>query len=127
MTREVQVYLVDDDDSMHVLHRYLINAEDGLMVCGTATSGSAAYDAIGELDPPPDVVLVDYTLAGMTGCELIEKLLERRSGLRCVVLSGYPGLEFAEEARAAGAVAYVEKGNDEVLLSTIRRVAGGGE
>ena len=70
---------------------------------------------------------MDYTLAGMTGCELIEKLLERRPGLACVVLSGYPGFEFAEEAKAAGAVAYVEKGDDEVLLSTIRRVAGGGQ
>ncbi len=124
MSAEVQVYLVDDDDSMHVLHRYLIGGEQDLAVCGAATTGPAAFEAIGAMPIPPDVVLVDYTLAGMTGCELITMLLERWPGLRCVVLSGYPGSEFADEAKEAGAVAYVEKGDDEALLAMIRRVAG---
>ena len=126
MPAEVQVYLVDDDDSMHVLHRYLIGGEEGLAVCGAATNRPRRVRGHwGRCPPPPDVVLVDYTLAGMTGVRAHRDAAGTLAGppLRRP-LRATPARSLPTRRKEAGAVAYVEKGDDEALLATIRRVAG---
>lgn len=94
----------------------LINAQPNFSVCGTAGS---AEEALEQLPGSADLVLVDVSLPGMTGLELVRQVRSRWPNLRCLVLSGHSADRYAEPAKQAGAVDYLMKGNAVALIEAI--------
>lgn len=102
-----RVIIVDD----HPLFRHgigdLINAESDLEVCGEADSAPTALDAIRRLKP--DLVIVDISLKGTNGIELVKSIKAEYPKLAMLVLSMHDESLYALRALRAGARGYVMK------------------
>jgi DNA-binding NarL/FixJ family response regulator len=106
-TPPARVLLVDDHPIIRMALRQMIADVPDLEVCGEADSIADAIAAAGALRP--DVVIVDLSLRGTDGFELIRRLAALHAGLPVVVFSMYEESAFAELAFQAGARAYVMK------------------
>ena len=86
----------------------LINREPDLNVCGEAEDVPTGLSAIEELDP--DLVIVDISLSGRSGLDLIKDIRVRRPDLPMPVLSVHDESVYAERVLRAGANGYIMKG-----------------
>lgn len=117
-----RVYIVEDHPVMReTLQDYLALAPD-LEICGMAESAEAALEALDAA--APDVVVVDLSLPGRSGLELVEEIRERW-GTPCVILSGHGERTYVGRAFACGARGYVLKGNPRDLPLAIASVLEG--
>ena len=94
-------------------------------ICGEAENAQAAIAAMRTLEP--DVVLLDVSLPGTNGIELIKVMLAEQPRLIILMLSMHEESLYALRALRAGAKGYVMK--DEVIenvLDALRKVIGGG-
>ena len=122
---KARIMLVDD----HAMVRHgiatLINAQADMEVFGEAGTVDDAVSMI-KPDKHPDLVLIDLSLSGVSGFELLKKLHLRFPALPTLVVSMYDESEYAERALRAGARGYVMKQEVlDVLLVAIRRVLAG--
>jgi DNA-binding NarL/FixJ family response regulator len=103
----------------------LLNFQRDLEVCGQAGIAAQALTEIAVLNP--DLVIVDISLAGTSGIELIKDLVSRHPILKILVLSMHDESLYAERALRAGARGYVMKqAATEHVMAAIRHVLGGG-
>ena len=103
----ITVAVVDDDDEVRSGLPGMIGHADGFACVGVFASGQEALD--GFPDPPPDVVLMDIGLPGMSGIECVRELKRRHSDLRVVMQTVYSDDDKIFESLRAGAVGYILK------------------
>jgi len=110
-----RVLIVDDHPLMRQGLAQLINQQPDLAVCGEAEDVREALQRTTDLNP--DVVIVDLSLKGSDGIELIRSLHSRNAGLPLLVLSMHDEGLYAERALKAGAWGYIMKqeATNEVL------------
>jgi DNA-binding NarL/FixJ family response regulator len=119
-----RVLLVDDHPILRKGLAELINQEPDLMVCGEAEEAPKAFEAVGVLNP--DVALVDISLKGGNGLELIKNIKARYPDLPLLVLSMHDETLYAERALRAGSLGYIMKEEAiEKVLTAIRHVISG--
>ena len=116
-----KVVIVDDHPLFRERLAQLINHELDLEVVGEAESAKEAIHLI--RDRSPDLAIIDITLKGSSGLELIKNIKTLSIGVPILVLSMHDESLYAERALRAGATGYITKHQaaDEVLLA-IRRV-----
>lgn len=114
------IYIIDDNAFVREALVMLIEGEPDLEVCGVAETALEALDPI--LSMNPDLVLIDFSLPGMSGLECIERLRILKPRQRTAVLSGHPEPAYAEQALGAGARAYILKGEPLEIIDGIRQV-----
>ena len=120
----IRVFLVDDHPVLREGYARLIASDAGLEVCGSAGSSEAAFAVVPGLHP--DVVLVDLSLPGVSGIELIKQLGALGACGAVLVVSAHDEALYAERALAAGALGYVMKQKPaQTVLDAIRRVHQG--
>ncbi len=120
-----KILIVDDHPLMRKGLALSLNAEIDLTVCGQAASAEEALDALEELDP--DLAIVDISLPGMGGLELIKHLQALRPEMWTLVVSRHDEALYAERAIRAGARGYVMKLEaGERIVKAVRRVLAGG-
>lgn len=120
-----KIFVVDDHPVMRKGYRFLIEQEPDLMVCGEAGTALDALDAIEEVHP--DLVLVDISLGGMSGLELVKSLHTRDADLAMLVISMHDESLYAQRALLAGARGYIMKNEaDTAVIEGIRQVLRGG-
>ena len=121
---KTRVVLVDDHPILRKGLAQLINLEADMMVCGEAEDGPKAFEAAGTLTP--DIAVIDVSLKGGNGIELIKNLKARYPDLPTLVLSMYDESLYAERALRAGSLGYIMKEEAiEQVLVAIRRVLSG--
>jgi DNA-binding NarL/FixJ family response regulator len=99
----------------------IINSEGDLTVCGEAGDAEHALEAIPGLKP--DLVLVDISLPGKSGLELIKAFRARKSGGKLLVLSMHDEALYADRVLRAGGDGYIMKQEDpEEVVHAIRDV-----
>jgi DNA-binding NarL/FixJ family response regulator len=119
-----RVFLVDDHAMFRDGLRQLIDREPDLMVCGDAAAANEAMQGISETKP--DLVIVDISLAGASGIDLIKALKSQREDLPMLVVSMHDESLYAERALRAGAMGYVMKQEPAKTVKTaIRKVLTG--
>jgi DNA-binding NarL/FixJ family response regulator len=119
-----RIVLVDDHPVARQGVRLLIEAAGDLCGCGEAPDADIAMDLIAKLKP--DLVLVDLSLKGKPGLELIKDLKARYENLLILVLSMHDESMYAERALRAGARGYIMKQEaTEKILLAIRRILAG--
>lgn len=119
-----RILLVDDHPLMRQGIGQLIDGEPDLMVCGEAEDRVGALAAVAATKP--DLVVVDISLRGDSGLDLIKDLRVRWPGLLSLVLSMHDESLYAERALRAGARGYIMKREaSEKVLDAIRRVLEG--
>jgi DNA-binding NarL/FixJ family response regulator len=94
-------------------------------LAGTASSAEEALRQIPAAGA--DLALVDVSLPGVNGIELVGRLGSEVPGLPCVLFSAHAGEIYEERAKEVGALGYIEKGDPAALLSTLRGALGGSE
>ncbi len=119
-----RIFLVEDHPVFIFGLKELINQESDLEVCGQAEDVSSAWDKIQKLNP--DMVLVDISLKGRNGIELIRDISKRYKSLPMLVLSMHEESLYAERALAAGARGYIMKQEaSDSIVHAIRCVLDG--
>jgi len=99
------VYVVDDDEAVRDSLQWLLEGKDYRVKCfDSAESFLARFD-------PREVacLIADIRMDGMSGLELQDKLLERRSPLPVTFITGHGDVPMAVEAMKAGALDFIEK------------------
>ena len=92
----------------------------GLTVAAVVPSAEDALELLPQLTV--DLVLVDVSLPGMSGIELVAILREQYPKLPCLMLSGHKEAHYIQNALAAGAKGYVVKDNAVTLLAAVQRI-----
>jgi len=116
--------IVEDHPLFRERLALLINKEPDMEVCGEADNIRGAMETI--LATKPDAAVVDITLKGSSGLELLKDLKAQSIELPVLVLSMHDESLYAERAIRAGAKGYITKdeASDKVMLA-IRKVMGG--
>lgn len=123
-TPRSRVFIVDDHTMFREGLRQLIDREPGLTVCGDAADAVEALPAIRETNP--DVVLVDISLAGASGIDLIKDIKGEFEDLPVLVVSMHDESLYAERALRAGAMGYVMKHEPaKTVKAAIHKVLAG--
>jgi DNA-binding NarL/FixJ family response regulator len=121
---ETRVLIVDDHPFMRRGLAQTIKDQPGLTVCGEAGTIEAALELIES--KKPQVAVVDISLGGESGIELIETLRKTKPEVRVLVSSMHDESLFAERAIRAGALGYVNKGEPPtVFIDALLRVRAG--
>ena len=121
---KIRVFVVDDHPIVIRGLNLLINQEPDILVCGEADNGPAALQKIIELKP--DVAIVDLSLKGSNGLELIKQLRQQSQKVKLLVFSMRAESIFAERALRAGANGYLTKEEGpEKAIEAIRTVMRG--
>jgi DNA-binding NarL/FixJ family response regulator len=121
----IRVLIVDDHPIVRRGFASLLAGEADIEVCGEAGDGATA---LAMLDTAAaDVALVDVSLGGASGIDLLKELKERAPKLAVLIVSMHDELLYGDRSLRAGAAGYVQKDEaSEVIVRAIRTVAGGG-
>lgn len=120
-----KILVVEDHPLFRAMLVQLIDQELGMAVCGEANNIIDAREMIEKT--PPDVVIVDLSLQGASGLELIKDLKTRRVQLPVLVLSMHAEASYAERVLRAGAKGYLSKLEPpSTVVLAIRKVLAGG-
>ncbi len=115
------IVIVDDHPTTREGLRAVINREPDLMVCGEAENARQALDAVQKL--APDLVLMDITMPGKGGLELVKDFKALHPRLAILVVSMHEESLYAERMLRAGAGGYITKQQPpEELVKAIRQV-----
>jgi DNA-binding NarL/FixJ family response regulator len=122
----IRIVLADDHTIVREGLKQLLAAADGLEVVGEARDGHEVIAAVrGETEF--DLLLLDMSMPGKSGIELIKQVKSERPKLRILVLSMHEERQYAIRAIRAGASGYLTKESaSRQLVEAIRKVAGGG-
>ncbi len=120
-----RIYIVDDHPVVRKGLAFLLSDEPDLKMCGEASTAQEALEEIPEKEP--DLVVVDLSLDGMGGLELIKRITTRWPDVHTLVVSAHDESLYAERALIAGAKGYLEKSEvDLKIIEAIRRIFRGG-
>jgi DNA-binding NarL/FixJ family response regulator len=124
LTPKCRVFLIDDHPIVRQGLALFIEREADLMVCGQAEGATSALQAIPDL--MPDFIVLDISLDGPDGLELLKTLHARYPNLPVLILSMHDELAYAERALRAGANGYIMKQEaTEKVLTAIRQILRG--
>ena len=118
----IRVLLVDDHAVVREGYKRLLERDKTIAVVGEASSSQDAYRLFTELRP--DVVVMDISLPGMSGIEIMRRMLMRAPEAKVLVFSMHEDEVFASRALQAGARGYITKSSaPEVLVEAVQAVA----
>lgn len=118
------VFVVDDHPLLRQGLALLINQQQDLEVCGEAEEAQAAMQAIGQRRP--DILIVDISLNGPDGLDLLKTIRASYPELPVLILSMHDEAIYAERALRARANGYIMKQEaTEKVLVAVRRILKG--
>jgi DNA-binding NarL/FixJ family response regulator len=116
-----RVFVVDDHPIVRQGLALLIDQQPDLVVCGAAEEAESALAAIAT--SRPDVLVIDISLPGRDGIELLKTIRSTDPDLPILVLSMHDETVYAERAIRAGANGYIMKQEaTENVLVALRRI-----
>jgi two-component system, NarL family, invasion response regulator UvrY len=125
VTARIRVLLVDDHAVVREGYRRLLERDESLTVVGEAAAMAEALMLDAQLQP--HVVVLDIALPGVSGIEILRRLIARRPDARVLMFSMYQDGIYATHAMNAGAFGYLSKASaPDLLVSAVRTVAAGG-
>ena len=121
----LRVAIVDDHQIVRAGFRELLAEELGVAIAFEAATGEAALEALRE--KACDVLLLDLSLPGKSGIDVLRTVRQRHPETRVLVLSGFPEERYALSMIRNGADGYLCKDCErEELLAAVRMVHKGG-
>ncbi|MGZ5033225.1 MAG: response regulator [Usitatibacter sp.] len=121
----IRIVLADDHTIVREGLKQLLAAADGLEIVGEARDGHEVMKVVRELDF--DLLLLDMSMPGKSGIELIKQVRAEKPKLRILILSMHEERQYAIRAIRAGASGYLTKESaSRQLVEAIRKVASGG-
>jgi DNA-binding NarL/FixJ family response regulator len=121
----IKVLIADDHAIVRSGLKQLFGLMGDINVGGEATNGEEVLEALqkGQFD----LLLLDLTMPGLSGINLIGRIRTLHANLPILVLSMHNELQIAKRVLQAGAAGFVTKGSEQdILMTAIRKVATGG-
>lgn len=119
------VVIVEDNQDIREGFSFIIDSADDCVVAGAYDNAEDALKAI--LDAPPDVVLMDIELPGMSGIQCVAKLKAELPNLDILMISVHAEDKYVFDSLRAGASGYLTKNTSpDRLLEAIKEVNRGG-
>jgi len=113
-----RIVIVDDHPLFRKGLEQLIDSDDGFCICGEAETAAQAMDVLRKVKP--DLAIVDISLPGTNGIELIKNIRAEFPRLPVLVLSMYDESLYALRALRAGAQGYIMK--QEALANVVNAI-----
>lgn len=121
----IGLLIADDHKILRDGLKRILAGAAGLEVAAEAAFGDEALALVKANDY--DVVIMDMSMPGLSGLDLIKRLKIEKPKLRILVLSMHGEQQYAARALKAGASGYLNKDNAaELLVGVIRKIAAGG-
>jgi DNA-binding NarL/FixJ family response regulator len=121
----IRVLLADDHSIVRDGLRRLVDGAGDMAVVAEAADGREAIRKVGE--SLPDVAVVDISMPGLDGLEVVERIRAAHPKTAILVLTMHEEEQYVVRAFGAGASGYITKrAAADQLLKAIRRVHGGG-
>jgi response regulator NasT len=117
----LRIVIADDEAVIRLGLRAMLE-DQGYRVVGEAADGKRALDLVAKLEP--DLVFLDIKMPGIDGLQAARRLLAGR-GVPVIILTAYADRAFVEQAREAGALAYLVKPVQESDLGPAVEMAMG--
>ena len=113
------VYVVDDDEGVRDSLQWLLEGKDYRVRCyDSAETFLSRYDA-----REVACLIVDIRMGGMTGLELQDKLVERKSPLPIVFITGHGDVPMAVNTMKKGAMDFIQKPfQEDALVNLVERM-----
>src|SRR3982750_2707038 len=120
-----KLLIVDDHEVVRDGVKSLFDAQPNTIVFGDATTAAEALQLVSEQNW--DIVVLDLSLGGRSGLDVLKELKQIRPRLPILILSMHSEEQYARRAFRAGAAGYVTKGSSRAELGeAIRKVMDGG-
>lgn len=122
----IRIIIADDHAMVRGGLKQIVATTSDIEVVGEATQGHEVLALLRQT--PADMLLLDMTMPGLSGIELIRRLHEEKPVLPILILSMHNEVQVVARALKAGASGYVTKDSEpETLLLAIRKIAAGGK
>ena len=122
----MRILIADDHPVVRRGLKEILASEHDMDVVGEAKNGDEALELVRKLDW--DVAVLDFSMPGRSGVELIKEIKRRHPGRPVLVLSMLPEEAHAAQVFKAGGAGYINKESaGEELTAAIRKVANGGK
>ncbi|MBL8857725.1 MAG: response regulator transcription factor [Planctomycetes bacterium] len=113
-TDPIRVFIVDDQAMIRAAFKSLLARTQGFEVVGDCGDPLAAVAAARAASP--DVILLDITMPGLSGIDLVPRLRAVLPRVHVVMLTHHEGESFVDQALRAGAEGYLSKDSDPAEL-----------
>lgn len=121
----IKILIADDHTIMRKGLNQLFSISHDIKVGGEAKNGDEVLEKLKK--EPFDLLLLDVSMPGISGIELIGKVKKLYTHMPILVLSMHNESQIARRKLKAGASGYITKDSDpEMLMDAIRKVAAGG-
>jgi len=121
----IRILIADDHSIVRDGLKRILAATPDLLVAGEAASGDEALALVKANEY--DLAMLDMSMPGLSGIDLIKRLRLEKPKLKILVLSMHGESQYAARALKAGAQGYLNKDSaSEALLGALRKIAGGG-
>jgi DNA-binding NarL/FixJ family response regulator len=126
--RRHTIALADDHAVVRAGYRRLLELEPELAVVAEYADAEAAYFGLAQQqDGEVELLVLDLSMPGRGGLEMLRRLRQRRPGLKVLVFTMHESVALMSQCRDAGANGYVTKSSDPVQLVAAVRAALAGE
>ncbi len=120
----IRVLVADDHKLVRQMMRSAISGEDDLEFVGEAENGMKALQMVAQ--EKPDVLILDMSMPGLTGVQVIRELRHQAPEVKVLVLTAVEDETYLFESLAAGAQGYLLKDSDvEEVLAAVRSLHQG--
>jgi two-component system, NarL family, invasion response regulator UvrY len=117
----IHVALADDHPLMREGIKKVLQNEHGITIVGEAQNGSDLLHLLEQITP--DILILDFTMPGKSGLDLIKDIHRLYPHLPLLILSIHPAERYAVRTLKAGAKGYISKSSiSERLIFAVRRI-----
>ncbi|MFP6561836.1 response regulator [Paraburkholderia sp. B3] len=121
----IRILIADDHAIVRGGLKQIIATTTDIVVVGETGQGSEVIEKLRSCEV--DLLLLDMTMPGISGIDLIRRVRSEKPALPVLVLSIHNEAQVASRALKAGATGYLTKDSDpDVLIAAIRKLADGG-
>lgn len=121
----IRIVIADDHAIVREGLKRIVSEADDMQVLAEAADGTEVMQRVRELEF--DVLVLDLSMPGRSGMELIKLAKAERSRLRILVLSMHQEMQYAVRAIKSGASGYLTKESAPAqLVQALRKIAAGG-
>lgn len=121
----IKVLLADDHSIVREGLRRVLEDSGEIEVIGEAADGETALDEV--MKKNPDVAVIDISMPGMDGLEVVTRLTSYCSKVPVLILTMHDEEQYVIRAIEAGAMGYVTKQSaPEQLVAAVKKIHGGG-
>jgi len=121
----MNILIADDHAIVREGVKQIVRGLPEVKLIEEVSDGNEAFAKI--CSTPYDVVILDISMPGMTGLDILQRMKDRNISARVLMFSFYPQEQYAIRAFKLGASGYLSKDSAfEELAAAIRKIASGG-